>query len=102
MQSTSGPVTTTSLLPPGPEDTWLDITRPGMPVVRRFIEDEEPEWRELDYHIRVLTAGRIRVVVNIIFLQVGKPPASYCSFLRQYDWNMFTADGLSKEVAQIT
>ena len=49
----------------------------------------------------LLRAGRIRVVGNIIFLQVGKPPASYCSFLRQYDWNMFTADGLSKEVAKI-
>jgi len=79
------PVTTTSLLPPGEvEDSWFDLIKPGMPVVRRFIEDEEPEWRGLDYHIGV-----------------GKPPTSFCSFIRQYDYNMFTGEGMTpKEIEE--
>lgn len=79
LEENLSPVTTTSLLPPGAEDTWLNFIKPGMPVVRRFIEDEEAEWRELDYQS-----------------EVGKPPESFCSFIRQYDWNLFTADGLTQ------
>ena len=30
--------------------------------------------------------------------KVGKPPESFCSFIRQYDWNLFTADGLTQTV----
>jgi len=79
LEENLSPVTTTSLLPTGEvEDSWCEVIKPGMPVVRRFIEDEEPEWRELDYQI-----------------EVGKPPTSFCSFIRQYDYNMFTGDGMT-------
>ncbi len=37
-----------------------------------FIEDEDPEWRDLDYSV-----------------EIGEPPASLCEFVRQYDWKMY-------------
>jgi hypothetical protein len=49
-----------------------------LPEVRRYVEEEGREWRELDY-----------------FIEVGKPPTSFCAFLRQYDWNIFSMDGLT-------
>ena len=29
--------------------------RMGVPVTRRYIEDEGPEWRQLDYYVEVIT-----------------------------------------------
>ena len=74
-----------------------------MPTVRRFIEDEAREWRELDYQIQVVNTvyGPLCHTVFTIFLKVGKPPTSFCSFLRQYDWNIFRVDGLTAEVDSI-
>ena len=74
-------MTTTSLLPPGPEDTWLDITRPGMLVVRRFIEDEEPEWRELDYQIRVGTHGWKNKGCRQSYIPAGGKTSSFLLFI---------------------
>ena len=73
---------------------------PIMPAVRRFIEDEAREWRELDYKIQVVNTayGQLCHTVFTIFIKVGKPPTSFCSFLRQYDWNIFSADGLTAKV----
>ena len=34
-----------------------------------FTEDDDPEWRSLDYSV-----------------EVGEPPASLCEFVRQYDY----------------
>ena len=61
---------------PGVEDFLFSL--PGMV---RYVEDEGREWRELDY-----------------FIEVGSPPTSFCSFLRQYDWNIFTMDELTETV----
>ena len=70
-----------------------------LPTVRRFIEDHAREWRELDYHIEVVhTVSYVTEYLLTIFLKVGKPLTSFCSFLRQYDWNIFTADGLTDKV----
>merc|ERR1712013_759498 len=80
LEESLSPMTTTTLLPPVPDTTWLEPSLPGMQESTRFVEDEEPEWRELDY-----------------LVEVGKPPSSFCSFIRQYDWNLFTMDGLSTQ-----
>jgi len=64
---------------PGEEDTLCSL--PGMV---RYVEDEGREWRELDY-----------------FIEVGNPPTSFCSFLRQYDWNIFTMDELTDMEMQL-
>jgi len=50
---------------------------------RRYVEDEEPEWRFLDYR-----------------LDVGPPPSSFCAFLRQYDCGVFCYDDLSPDELQ--
>jgi hypothetical protein len=73
---------------------------PSMLTVRRFLEDEAREWRELDYQIEVVNTvhGQLCHTVLTIFIKVGKPPTSFCSFLRQYDWNIFTLDGLTAKV----
>jgi len=56
----------------------------GPRAARRYIEDEEPEWRQLDYQ-----------------MEVGQLPDSFCSFIRQYDWNMYRYDDLtSQEIHQ--
>jgi len=58
--------------------------RMGVPVTRRYIEDEGPEWRQLDYHV-----------------EVGTPPTSFCLFFQQYDWNIYSGESLtSKEVQE--
>ena len=70
-----------------------------LPTVRRFIEDHAREWRELDYHIEVVhTVSYVTEYLLTIFLKVGKHPTNFCSFLRQYDWNIFSADGLTAKV----
>ena len=33
--------------------SWLDLAPPGVPLSRRYIEDDDPEWRELNYDIEV-------------------------------------------------
>ena len=72
---------------------------PSIPTVRRFIEDQAREWRELDYLKEVVyTFSYITKYLLTIFLKVGTPLTSFCSFLRQYDWNIFTADGLTDKV----
>jgi len=50
---------------------------------RRYVEDEEPEWRSLDYR-----------------LDVGAPPTTFCGFLRQYDCGVFNCDRLTPEQLQ--
>ena len=64
--SVLGPITTTSLIIPaaaaGPDTSnqlelesniMIDPSCLGVPVTRRYVEDEGPEWRELDYYIEV-------------------------------------------------
>jgi len=75
-----GPVPTQILLSPIADYICQDYLMPGLPVVRKCVEDEEPEWRHLDYQS-----------------EVGKPPASFCSFIKQYGWNIYTADGLTQQ-----
>jgi len=84
------PVTTTSLLVPGPsmETGELDLVETsliempsvtlGIPRPRRFVEDDGPEWRELDY-----------------LVQIGNPPPTFFLFFQQYDWNIYTGETLS-------
>ena len=74
----TGPVTTTSLILPETrqEDPTVRDAGPGL-LARpfkssKFIEDEGPEWRELDY-----------------IVEVGEPPATFCEFFQQYDWNVY-------------
>jgi hypothetical protein len=104
-----GPVTSTSLqedIQPtcsGPTVTPTSLQEdipPSLPTVRRFIEDDAREWRELDYQIQVVHTvySQLCHTVFTIFLKVGKPPTSFWHFLRQYDWNIFTADGLTAKV----
>jgi len=69
------PVTTTSLI--------LPHHQPGPAPAKstRFVEDEGPEWRELDY-----------------ILEVGEPPTTFCEFFQQYDWNFYkTSDDLTPQ-----
>ena len=59
-------MTTTSLLVPGPsmETGELELVETsliempsvtlGIPRPRRFVEDDGPEWRELDYLVQVI------------------------------------------------
>lgn len=84
------PVTTTSLLVPGPsmETGELEVMETsliempsvslGIPAPRRFVEDDGPEWRELDY-----------------LVQIGTPPPTFFLFFQQYDWNIYTGETLS-------
>ena len=37
-----------------------------------FIEDHDPEWRELDYSV-----------------EIGTPPENLCEFIMQYDLRIF-------------
>jgi len=84
------PVTTTSLLVPGPsmETGELELVETsliempsvtlGIPPPRRFVEDDGPEWRQLDYTV-----------------QIGNPPPTFFLFFQQYDWNIYTGETLS-------
>jgi len=84
------PVTTTSLLVPGPcldpgevemaetslvEDPSVLL---GIPAPRRYVEEDGPEWRELDY-----------------LVQVGSPPPTFFLFFQQYDWNIYSGETLT-------
>jgi hypothetical protein len=40
-----------------------------------YIEDDDPEWRQLDYS-----------------LEVGEPPKTFAQFVRQYDLGVFRFD----------
>lgn len=76
-EEVSSPVTTTSLILPEPQPERmvagsLSLGRP--PKCSRYIEDEGPEWRELDY-----------------IQEVGQPPTTFCEFFQQYDWNFYRA-----------
>lgn len=87
------PVTTTSLLVPGPsmETGELEIVETslieniempsvalGIPAPRNYVEDDGPEWRELDYLVKI-----------------GTPPPTFFLFFQQYDWNIYTGETLS-------
>jgi len=89
----TSPITTTSLIIPaaaaGPHNSnqlelesniMIDPSCLGVPVTRRYVEDEGPEWRELDYYI-----------------EVGTPPSSFCLFFQQYDWNIYTGETLTNK-----
>ena len=47
-------------------------------VASEFIEDHDPEWRDLDYSS-----------------DVGSPPTNFCQFILQYDWNIYSTEGLT-------
>jgi len=51
----------------------------------RYVEDEDPEWRYLDYG-----------------LDVGPPPTSFCSFLRQYSLGIFWCDHMTPSQVERT
>jgi len=87
------PVTTTSLLMPGPsmktgeleivetsliENVEMPSVTLGIPAPRKFVEDDGPEWRELDYLVKI-----------------GTPPPTFFLFFQQYDWNIYTGETLS-------
>ena len=61
----------------GTMNTWETIWDIAPPAVAlcctNFIEDEDPEWRDLDY-------GE----------DVGPPPESFCQFIMQYDFRVFS------------
>jgi hypothetical protein len=46
-----------------------------------YIEDHDPEWRDLDYSS-----------------DVGPPPKNFCQFILQYDWNIFSTDRLNNRL----
>jgi len=69
---------------PTDPDLAMEDTLSSLPGMVRYVEDEGREWRELDY-----------------FIEVGNPPTSFCSFLRQYDWNIFTMDELTDMEMQL-
>ena len=105
----SGPVTTTSLLVPGPSmDTGeLEVVETsliempsvslGIPAPRRFVEDDGPEWRELDYLVQVIKPSSSEVFFYD-YLQIGTPPPTFFLFFQQYDWNIYTGETLSHKV----
>lgn len=93
------PVTTTSLIVPAPEEVQVletslmelspapapaplpDLSSVlGIPAPRRYVEDDGPEWRELDY-----------------LVEVGTPPPSFCLFYQQYDWNVYSGETLTEK-----
>lgn len=84
-EEVTSPVTTTSLILPHhhhqPQILEGRQPGPGTSKSARFIEDEGPEWRELDY-----------------ILEVGEPPTTFCEFFQQYDWNFYkTSDHLTPQ-----
>lgn len=58
---------------PGAHVSWLLHHLPLYAAA--FIEDDDPEWRDLDYSV-----------------DIGEPPESFCEFVRQYDWKMYDWD----------
>ena len=93
--SSSGPDTTTSLILPaeqeavGMSNTQLEErmimetveASLGLPRSRQYIEDEGPEWRELDFYV-----------------DVGTPPSTFCLFFQQYDWSIYSGESLTTQV----
>jgi len=74
-------------LEPWKHEICLDLLAPSSrqipqaaPGPLRYIEDDEPEWRSLDYTV-----------------DVCPPPPTFCSFLRQYDLGIFACDSLTPD-----
>ena len=58
------------------EPGHLDWLAEHLPlIVSHYIEDQDPEWRDLDYSI-----------------DVGEPPTDFFQFVRQYDWGVYYCD----------
>ena len=55
----------------------------GLPRSRQYIEDEGPEWRELDFYV-----------------DVGTPPPTFCLFFQQYDWSIYSGESLTTQVGK--
>ena len=51
------------------------------PSSLRYIEEEDPEWRDLDYD-----------------LEVGHPPHTFCQFYLQHDCGVFTNSQMARQV----
>jgi len=87
VEDTAKPVMETSLVWGGADDGLNSGAGKqdglGPRAGRRYIEDEEPEWRQLDYQ-----------------MEVGQLPESFCSFIRQYDWNIYRYDDLTSQEIQ--
>jgi len=47
-------------------------------IANDFIEDHDPEWRDLDYTI-----------------QIASPPKSFCQFFVQYECNIFKGENIT-------
>ena len=57
-------------------ETIWDIAPPSVTLCcTNFIEDQDPEWRDLDY-------GE----------DIGPPPDSFCQFIMQYDFKIFSRE----------
>jgi len=83
--SEKAPVVNYIRLEPWKQEICLDLLTPSSrqippaaPGPLRYIEDDEPEWRSLDYTV-----------------DVCPPPQTFCSFLRQYDLGIFAWDSLT-------
>jgi len=86
-QSQKAPVVNYIRLEPWKQEICLDLLTPSSkqippaaPGPLRYIEDDEPEWRSLDYTVEVCS-----------------PPPTFCSFLRQYDLGIFSWDSLTPD-----
>ena len=60
-------------------DDQVTVSQP--PSSLRFIEDEDTEWRELDYDV-----------------EVGHPPSTFCEFYLQHDCGVFDTSALTLQV----
>ena len=57
-------------------ETIWDVAPPSVTLCcTNFIEDQDPEWRDLDFGI-----------------DVGPPPESFCQFIMQYDFRIFSRE----------
>ena len=57
-------------------ETIWDIAPPSVALCcTSFIEDQDPEWRDLDYGT-----------------DIGPPPESFCQFMLQYDFKVFSRE----------
>lgn len=58
------------------EPEHLDWLAQHLPLyASQYIEDHDPEWKDLDYSI-----------------EVGSPPTDFLQFIRQYDWSLYYCD----------
>ena len=88
-------MTTTSLLVPGPsmETGELEIVETslieniempsvalGIPAPRNYVEDDGPEWRELDYLVKVIIKSSYEVFFMIVFRSGPRRRHFFCSF----------------------